>query len=431
MSTTSLGQEERKLKLGEYIFQRRVLLGCTAAVGIGLIVWIVAISTDHWFMVTGGNGIFIPQTRRFFLSSHSGIWKVCRYAMTPVALNASAVARNFTHVSATNAARIEALKQNVSQSAYIQEFIQMDTEELQNSTEINETLRKVLFATWVTNDDDFVKYRETFEEQSADLPEITRDDEIFVNPTDLKAVDDIPGSTLVTIVLNSTNVHILLPDKLNNALFEGWMEKPNLIYLLGPYAKALGISARIVNSQGQEILIQPPRPPKKSKCVANGYEYRPFKRCKWCQMFPTDQEIDADPSIDDVIIDYNRSEASFAIITVMVMIMGFFFSIYTFRNPRYMFKRLAGGIHFISAATGFVVVTVMAAAVEYEEEYLSFNFPEGSNNSFGYGYYLAYLVVITNFTSFILFMWYSKKKKGDKAATEELGMADEAVNIGR
>uniref|UniRef100_A0A336MJC6 CSON002579 protein n=1 Tax=Culicoides sonorensis TaxID=179676 RepID=A0A336MJC6_CULSO len=433
MSTTSLGQEERKQKLDEYIFQRRVLLGCTAAIGVGLIVWIVAISTDHWFMVTGGKGIFVPETRRFFLSSHSGIWKVCRYAITPVVLSNVSVVRNFSIIS--HPARVPNLVAEFSKKPFVQEFLKYDTEEMQNSTEISETLKKVLFATWVTNDKDFTTYRDTFHQKLQEKVVKNSNDKhrkiVLVNPTDMKAVKEIAGGSLVSIMFNNTNINVLLPESLKLALFEGWQEKENLVFLLGAYAKALHISPSIVNEEGNEIIIRPPVPPKKSKSVANGYEYRPYKHCKWCQMFPSDQEIDADPSIDDAIIDYNRSEASFAIITVMVMAMGFVFSIYTFMNPRYMFKRLAGGIHFISACTSFVVVQVLAAAVEYEKKYLSFNFPKGSDFSFGYGFILAYMVVVTNFLCFILFMWYSRKRKGDKAATEELGMADEDIAIGR
>ncbi|VVC98709.1 unnamed protein product [Leptidea sinapis] len=138
-----------------------------------------------------------------------------------------------------------------------------------------------------------------------------------------------------------------------------------------------------------------------------------------------------DPAYDIDVANYVRTMISFGIISLFVMAMGCGFSTYTFRNPRYMFKRLAAGIHFISTSCTFVVVQVTMSTVDHMKKNLKYIYPEHAYHYFHISYFLAWLVVLVNLFAAVSFLWYSRKRKGDKAATDELAMADEPTIIGR
>lgn len=96
-------------------------------------------------------------------------------------------------------------------------------------------------------------------------------------------------------------------------------------------------------------------------------------------MFADDDAIAADPAIDEDMLDLSRTAATFSIIALFVMFMGFIFTVYTFMNPRYMFKRLAGGVHFIAGLSSATVCRVLHASVQHAQEHLKYAFPSGAD----------------------------------------------------
>ncbi|XP_017753911.1 PREDICTED: transmembrane protein 114 [Eufriesea mexicana] len=162
----------------------------------------------------------------------------------------------------------------------------------------------------------------------------------------------------------------------------------------------------------------------------NSTEMIPFNECTKQDMFPSDKQFKLNPGLNTVV-NYSRTQVSFALISLFVMVMGFFFSIYTFRNPRYMFKRLAGGIHFISGACNMVVIQVLLSSIEFEREHFHSTFPRHGILRYDFSLILAWIVFLCNLLAGCAFMLFSRKRKRDKAPTEEIAMADEPTIIGR
>lgn len=78
-----------------------------------------------------------------------------------------------------------------------------------------------------------------------------------------------------------------------------------------------------------------------------------------------------------------------------------------------------------------VVIQVLLSAIEYERNHVFETFPKDALMKYDYSLILAWIVFLCNLASGLAFMLFSRKRKRDKAPTEEIAMADEPTIIGR
>lgn len=162
-----------------------------------------------------------------------------------------------------------------------------------------------------------------------------------------------------------------------------------------------------------------------SPAMANGKPGTEESSCAFFSVFPSEEAIRQDMEIDRTILEYTRSEVAFCTLSLVMLLMGIGFSVYTFKEHRYMFKRLAGGVHFISAGVMMVVMEVENNSATYEERYLSSRLPKGCRWSFGFSYYFAWITFSMYVIIGLTFMVCSRKRKG------LTGVDDEPQIIGR
>ncbi|CAK9290795.1 unnamed protein product [Gordionus sp. m RMFG-2023] len=148
-------------------------------------------------------------------------------------------------------------------------------------------------------------------------------------------------------------------------------------------------------------------------------------------MFPSKEEIAENPRTDETSLHYSRAEGAFAVITIFIMAISHIFSIYTFKEPRFMFKRLAGFLYFLAAANCFVTIEMVISSHLYEEKHLPVAYPKLAIMHYGYSFYFTCLALSIYILASITFLIYSHKRKEDKALSDEEAIENRPMKIRR
>lgn len=201
--------------------------------------------------------------------------------MTPAALG-SHINRNFTTLGYSNPVKVSEIKKRIiGNSDYIADFMGNDWPQ-SNITELDNSFRQQLFASWVSNDMNRFDALKAIHKNILTInPHIgsptkagVSGERKMVNPSNTSLIE-MYGGVLTPVKINATtSLNVIIPDGLRYVLFEGWEEKPDIEKLLWQFSKDMNISAYVVTPNGTEVIFKPPRPSSSRVKVENGFEYK-------------------------------------------------------------------------------------------------------------------------------------------------------------
>lgn len=213
------------------------------------------------------------------MSSHTGLWRLCRTTLTPFLLLNSTLPQLLTNLIITNATEIDRLKKDIATEAYIDEYQRTLNIPIENVTVIDNRFKQALFANWIRDTGDFAKIKDKYKSlahttnATASGAKSKKHSHIVIPSNDLEHIYRVFGMNPITVQSNtSKEARVLVPRNLQLALFNEWPQKYRVVYLLGRFAKDMDLNTNIVLANGTKLVLRPPNPPAKGKRNAD-YRY--------------------------------------------------------------------------------------------------------------------------------------------------------------
>lgn len=234
--------------------------------------------------------IFIPISERFFLSSHTGLWRLCRYALAPILLTNSTLPQLLTKLIVTDGNEIKRLKNEIANQPYIDGWHNLDVP-IANVTSIDNRFKQALFAKWILDSKDFTTIKTRYKTLSnpsnatgsgggggggGGVVKQKKAQHIDISSNNSALVKELFGLTPINVQVNETRrATVFVPENLQLALFEEWPQKAKVVLLLGQFAKDMDLSPIIRAFNGTQLVLRPPDPPSEGQTNTD-YRYAKY-----------------------------------------------------------------------------------------------------------------------------------------------------------